>query len=271
MKRLPSLCLALAGILSLAPKASAQQSRVVDTHTGQRAPAAAPARSIGSPNEGHLSDGLELFPSASLRILPGHTARWGLPQLVGMLHRSADQIAQRFPASVLRVGDLSRRAGGDVLRHHSHESGRDVDVLFYVMGHDGKPRDPDAFTPFDENGRAAGGLLFDDARNWALIDLWLRDPEARVSAIFVAPHLRQRLLTFARANHAPGSMIVRAAEVLRQPPDALAHDDHFHVRLSCPKNQRGTCVEYVTAESRPARHARRSDAHRQAPPSASHR
>jgi len=260
VKHLPPICLALAGILSLAPKASAEP-RVVDAHAGQRATAAAPARSIGSPNEGYLSDGLELFPSAALRILPGHTARWGLPQLVGMLHRSADQIGTRFPGSVMRVGDLSRRAGGDVLRHRSHESGRDVDVLFYAMGHDGKPRDPDAFVSFDEHGRAPGGLLFDDARNWALIDLWLRDPEARVTAVFIAAHLRERLLAFARSNRTPGSMIVRAAEVLRQPPDALAHDDHFHVRVSCPRSQRATCVEYVTAERRPAPRARRPKHH----------
>lgn len=257
VKHLHPICLALATLLSLAPKASAEQPRIVDAHSGQRAPAATPARSIGSPNEGHLSHGLELFPSASLRILPGRTARWGLPQLVGMLHRSADQIGARFPGSVLRVGDLSRRSGGDVLRHHSHESGRDVDVLFYVMGHDGKPRDPDVFAPFDQHGRSAGGLLFDDARNWALIDLWLRDPEARVTAVFIAAHLRERLLSYARASHTPGHLLARAAQVLRQPPDALAHDDHFHVRVGCPRNQRSTCLEYVTAERRPAPPVRR--------------
>ena len=122
-------------------------------------------------------------------------------------------------------------------------------------------RDPDAFTPFDDKGRAAGGLLFDDARNWALIDLWLRDPEARVTAVFVAPYLRERLLTYARANRTPGSLIARAAEVLRQPPDAISHDDHFHVRLSCPRNQRATCVEYVTAERRPAPRTRHPRGH----------
>lgn len=258
VKRLPTLCIALAGVLSLAARASAQPGRVVDSHAGRPGIAANQPRSIGSPNEGFLADGLELFSSSALHVLPGHTARFGLSQLVGMLHRSADTIAARFPGSVMRVGDLSRRSGGDVLRHRSHESGRDVDVVFYLQGEDGRPRDPAQFLTVDENGRTRGGLRFDDARNWALVELWLNDREARVTAIFIASHLRDRLLAFARASRASSSLLARAQVTLRQPPDALSHDDHFHVRIGCPPNQRGTCVEYVTAERRTPARSRRA-------------
>jgi penicillin-insensitive murein endopeptidase len=34
----------------------------------------------------------------------------------------------------------------------------------------------------------------------------------------------------------------RAAEVMMQPRRA-AHDDHFHIRIACPRAQQGTCVE----------------------------
>jgi penicillin-insensitive murein endopeptidase len=36
----------------------------------------------------------------------------------------------------------------------------------------------------------------------------------------------------------------RAAVVMMQPSNALPHDNHFHVRISCPADMRKSCVEY---------------------------
>ena len=95
------------------------------------------ALSVGSPNAGRLEGGVHLDLSKPyFRVLPASAAgdgRWGLPQLVHMLDRAARAVHKKFPGSVLDVGDLSKKGGGDVLRHHSHESGRDADVGFYVV------------------------------------------------------------------------------------------------------------------------------------------
>jgi penicillin-insensitive murein endopeptidase len=213
-------------------------------------PASKHPLSVGSPTEGHLEGGARLDESAHLRFLPGHNRRWGLPHLVSMLDRGAARVRKQFPGSVLAVGDLSRRGGGDVSGHHSHESGRDADVGFYVLNAAGKSVAPGRFVTFDEQGRAPGGLRFDDARNWALVASWLNDPQARVSHVFVAAHLRDRLLAHARQHKVPPALRNRAALALMQPKHGLPHDNHFHVRIACPGEQRGVCVEYARREHR---------------------
>ncbi len=223
---------------------------------------AAPTRSIsvGAPNEGSLIGGVRLEPSESLKILPGHERRWGTAELVGMLQRSAERVAKRFPGSVLHVGDLSQRGGGDVDGHRSHESGRDADVAFYVTDSKGKPRAPGIARGFDERGVSQGreDVRFDDRRNWALVEAWLTDPTARVHRIFVAEHLRKRLLDEARRRGVTAAVRARAESALFE-PKGLSHDDHFHVRIGCPDRQAGQCVEFVTNErARPRAPAKRA-------------
>ena len=183
-------------------------------------------------------------------MFPGHENRWGVPDLVGLLDRSGRRVADRFPGAVLSVGDLSRRGGGDVVGHHSHESGRDADVGFYMLDRHGKSVLLPHILPIDEQGRVATdhSLRFDDARNWALVESWLNDRTSRVARIFVALHLKERLLAQARRAHASPSLRARAADVMLQPKGAT-HDDHFHVRIGCPRGQAGACVEHVTREA----------------------
>ena len=214
--------------------------RAAALHHVERDPvASASGKSIGSPNEGHLVGGVQLEPRSYLRILPGHENRWGLPELVHMLDRSAKRVDGRFPGSVLGVGDLSRRGGGDVSGHHSHESGRDADVGFYFVDVAGRPQQEGRLATVDEEGR--------------VVESWLTDREARINRIFVADHLRTRLLSYARRARVPTSLRARAAAVMLQPRGAT-HDDHFHVRIGCPRSQHGTCLEYVTREQRTQAH-----------------
>src|SRR5690349_10977335 len=93
-----------------------------------RSVAAAAAKSVGAPNDGALVGGVPLEPSAELRLRWPDGPRWALPSLVSMLERAAQRVGRRFPGSVLLVGDLSRREGGALPGHASHESGRDADV-----------------------------------------------------------------------------------------------------------------------------------------------
>lgn len=218
------------------------------TRSPAKAQPAARAASVGSPNEGRLEGGKKLEPTKSLRLVGGH--RWGVPSLVGMLERSAAKVAKRFPGSTLNVGDLSRKGGGDVDGHRSHESGRDADVGFYLRK-GGKPWADPRFSAIDADGTVVGrpAVRFDDARNWALIEAWLTDREANVLQIFVAQHLKLRLLAEARRSGAPAALQNRAAFVLIQPSRALPHDNHFHVRVACPRSS-DDCIEFGTRETK---------------------
>lgn len=218
-------------------------------------PVAAPApnsvlpmgRSVGSPTTGRLVGGAHLGDAPYLRIVPAYAngdVRYGLGSLVGMLDRSARSVRRQFPDAVLSVGHLSRNGGGELDRHASHESGRDADVAFYVKDRSNKPVYADILVAFSGDGTARTwpGAVFDDARNWLLVAALLNDPVAHVSHIFVSAPLRARLLAYASKIGVAPSLHTRAALTMIQPHGSLPHDDHFHVRISCPPDMKG-CIE----------------------------
>lgn len=213
---------------------------------------AAPALSIGSPTDGKLEGAVLLEGSRELRLRHANGAHYGLPALVGLLERSSKRLAQRFEGLTLHVGDLSRREGGELPGHKSHESGRDADVAFLFVGPDGESVSPPEFLTVDAKGFAIENRSwrFDDARNWALVEAWVSDPGARVEHIFVAARVRARLLAHARSKGTYLPVLHRAAMAMKQPSAGQVHDDHFHVRIACPASQRRFCVPAPTRSER---------------------
>lgn len=200
------------------------------------------ARSIGSPTNGFLVGGVELRERAELRLRWPDGPRWALPGLVSLLVRAAGAVERRYPGSVLLVGDLSSREGGSIPGHASHHSGRDADVAFYYADAHGNRVRSERLLPVRASGAAPSGLYFDDARNWALIATFLSDPSARVQSIFVASALKQRLIAYARRMGENPALLERADAALRQPSRGRVHDDHFHVRIACPRKRDKSCL-----------------------------
>jgi penicillin-insensitive murein DD-endopeptidase len=244
----------LACLVSLLPLAS-----VADAHAGGsgKVPLAilTPShirmgQSIGSPTEGHLVGGARLEESPALRLLPVYAdadARYGLGSLVMMIDRGARAVRHKYPDAVLSVGQLSRRGGGDIDRHASHESGRDADLSFYIKSQTGHPLYSDHMVSFRGDGTAPSwpGALFDEAKNWELVSALVTDPMAKVTYLFVAAPLRARLLAYAARIGAPLAIRNHAAELMVQPRGSLPHDDHFHVRIACPSGMT-SCIELPT-------------------------
>jgi penicillin-insensitive murein endopeptidase len=204
--------------------------------------------SVGSPIEGFQLRAKRLRESDSLVLKNAERkTAYGHPSLVLMLQRSAKQMAREAAGAVLLVGDLSSEHGGPLGGHRSHQSGRDADVGFFVMDAKGRPQKVNHFVPFDRDGKAkdGSGLLFDDYRNWLLIQMWLKDSRAGIKYVFVSKPLRQRLLDFANSRPAFKKYGAAAAQLLVQPSNSSDHDDHFHVRITCPKGQEQLCVERV--------------------------
>lgn len=209
----------------------------------RRSPYHVMSLSVGHPNRGWQVRAKRLRRSPHLVVKKGSEDRiYGHPALVLMLERTAKQVGRQVRGAKMVVGDLSSRDGGPLSGHRSHQSGRDADVGFYARDARGRLATPDRFVPFgaDGNARDGSGLTFDDATNWMLVRAWLRDDRAGISHIFVSRELRRRLLEHG-AKRSPKDEVTAAAALLKQPEEASAHDDHFHVRITCPKRQEEIC------------------------------
>lgn len=210
-------------------------------------PAPGEPLSFGATNDGILRRGAELPDSGEgfVRARPGGPTRFGTPRLVETLTRTAAEVARRFPGTApVRIGDLSSPGGGRHHRHGSHRTGRDADVLFYVVDPTGRSHTGRGWLAYNRFGFAveherpdpgpSGGLFFfDDARNWHFVRTLLLDREAAVQWIFVSRGVKARLLRYAIAHERDPRALSRAAYVLHQPARASPHDDHFHVRIMC--------------------------------------
>lgn len=227
-----------------------------------RRPAPPPTASLGWANGGSLLHGRRLTESTSIRFLPGRVLHYATDELLSLIERSATVLHRRFPGARLTVGDLSAQHGGPVGRHRSHQSGRDADIGFFARiattRGTGAPTDLNDYISFGADGRSLDGrYVFDTARNWAFIQTILTDRVTRIERVFVSAPLRHRLLDYARAHGASGSLVNRAALTLMQPRRVSPHDNHFHIRITCPEGD-DSCREGVRLRRvrRAARHER---------------
>ncbi len=200
--------------------------------------------SVGRHNRGRLVHGAELREGDHLRFKsPDTDHHHGTDELVRALASAAERVWERLPGARLTVGDLSRPAGGRFRPHRSHQSGRDVDVGFYIVDLEGHPVDASRFLDFGPLGttRREPTWRFDDARNWHLVAHLLTQTDAPVQYMFVSRELRRRLLAEGARQGAEPEILARAAEVLYQPPRGGRHRDHFHVRVYCDVHDRPRC------------------------------
>jgi penicillin-insensitive murein endopeptidase len=197
------------------------------------------ATSVGKVEDGNIEEAAELPVKGQHHYILPQRHRWrGLRfatrDLVELLLHTARAVARMHAGSRLGVGNLSRRKGGPIPFSRSHQSGRDADLAFFVVDRRGQPQSPRDFVRFDHRGRGPGGLRFDVARNWTLIEALLTAPGARVQWLLIHRSLRRRLLRYALRSGAPAEVVRRAEKVMHQPRWALPHNDHLHVRIYCP-------------------------------------
>jgi len=202
------------------------------------------SNSLRNPNDGALQGGVPLpLRAPGLRFNPRRdpSARYGTVEVVRALVRAGARVDEELGGLPVTINDLSRKRGGPIPHHRSHQSGRDVDVLFYQLGPDGEPIESvGAF--FDPDGVGVDFrdladpnddivLQFDRARTWLFLRALIEDEEAQLQQIFVAEHLRTLLLEYARSNDEPSTAVMRFAAMSCQP--SYPHDDHFHFRFFC--------------------------------------
>ena len=152
-----ALCALLLLLSGWPAKVSAKRERASELPT---LPAALrKSRSLGYPWQGKLERGVKLRETGSVRYVTEYGVTnhfFGAWQLVQLLERAAHQVARSLPGARLSVGELSKERGGDLPGHASHESGRDVDVGFYMLDAASRSYSAYAFARFGERGQ---GLL----------------------------------------------------------------------------------------------------------------
>lgn len=218
-------------------------------------PPASHSTSIGSATNGRLAGGVALpasGPGFRFNSRRSEDARFATVETVRAIVRAAGVVARERPGSELIVNDLGLEAGGRIAHHGSHRAGRDADLLFFMLGDDGQPL-PAVGAPLDPEGIGFDykdlsiadddvRVRLDVSRTWRFVRALLDDPEAPVQRVFIAEHLRARLLAEAERESAPSELIARFAEVTCQP--SYPHDDHFHVRWFCSaEDSRAGCED----------------------------
>lgn len=187
---------------------------------------------VGYVNNGSLRNGTRLarFGDGFVHVgEPDHS--WGTGELVELIEHVASRVRAEFPyGERLQLRDLSKRNGGPLTCHKSHQNGLDVDMAYFRR--DRAEQDPTAQRGFLEymvlGTRASRRLSknFDVERNWALVRHFAES--GRVSRIF----MDARIIREFKDRYGDSTEILKLLD-----PEA-EHANHLHVRIGCPEGDR---------------------------------
>ncbi|MGH8477036.1 MAG: penicillin-insensitive murein endopeptidase [Methylococcales bacterium] len=163
---------------------------------------------------------------------------WGHPRMLDYIERLSADAARLDGWQGLLVGDISQPRGGPLLSgHKSHQIGLDVDIWFRAS-----PRNELSIR--DRERWGAHSMI--TSRSDLNKSLWTEQHSRLmrraasypdVARIFVHPTIKKELCEWAGSERG----------WLRKIRPWYGHDDHFHVRLGCPRGERG-CID----QDRPA-------------------
>ncbi|MDW8247549.1 MAG: penicillin-insensitive murein endopeptidase, partial [Sandaracinaceae bacterium] len=199
--------------------------------------------SVGRPSRGRLIGGIPLEESECLAIkASSFPHRFATFELVHLLSRAANHVAERWPGSRLCVGDLSREGGGRLGRHRSHRSGRDADIGFYITGPEGPVHSCERFWDIGRNGRVRKRpeLRLDEERTWELLRALSEDQTARVQQFIIARHVWSRLRAEAINRGVSMSEIEKIESLVSTD---RRHRNHIHLRIACPPSDMPSCTD----------------------------
>jgi len=188
-----------------------------------------PSKAVGPTNHGRLENGV-LLPQHRGYVIREKDRAYGTEETTRWIVDAFDSVDARFKTrKVVRIHDISDRNGGKIRDHKSHQNGRDADIGYYQ---DKCPRSGCGFEDFKASE-------LDVARQWALLEHWLRNDEAEM--IFIDYRLQGKLYRYAKRRGVPEAQLSRWVQYPRgkyEPVGVIRHfrnhQDHLHVRFVCP-------------------------------------
>lgn len=180
--------------------------------------------SWGWPNGGRLLNGVMIPENPALYTVRNILHSYGSTHAIQTLQRAlaAFRLKTKYDGEVL-LWDMSVKRGGRFGPHHSHRSGRDVDIAIPVK-HGYPPETPPSDDAVDWNA------------TWALIKAFVDTGD--VKYIFLS---RQRQVELYKTAVASGATAEQLEEYIQYPRTAKygivrhssGHHCHLHVRFAC--------------------------------------
>ena len=184
---------------------------------------------VGKPYNGRLINGIP-FPAQfrGYRLCSPSSRTYATPELIGGLLDALEDVLQRYPDTCdLCIRDFSKRGGGPLRRHKSHQNGRDVDIGMYAKNN----RQLSGFIPMNRAN-------LDVAKTWFLILSLIKT--RRVQYIFLDRRIQRILYRYAYSNGWDRKFLEHLFKDVGTPyPDSIirdvpGHRNHMHVRFYAP-------------------------------------
>lgn len=167
-------------------------------------------------------------------------AGWGTQKANEYFSEVVGAVQAKFPGQFVTLGNVSKKMGGRLAPHSSHQTGLDLDVYFLSASNR-----KGSFVGC-QGGRVSPE--FDLAKNWEYFKILVGIRPNQVIAIFLHDCLKQALCAFAKKQGEPlsdpNSLAHKTLKTLvpesyydRQKQTWIfpnTHHDHAHVRLTCP-------------------------------------
>lgn len=179
--------------------------------------------SFGNATRGGLLNAVYLPDDARwVSVDPLHA--WGTAETIDYLVSAIDVVHAEFPDShPIFIGDISRKTGGYLTPHLSHQSGKDVDVGYFYT------RDPQWYAK-------ATAYNLDRPRTWAMIRAVLSHTD--IHFIFIDRRVQRLLRSYAEAIGEDRAWLESVFDGLPGEPAIIrhepGHDTHFHLRFYNP-------------------------------------
>lgn len=154
---------------------------------------------------------------------------FGLARVLVSLGFSLADIA---PGRALHVTAVSNRNGGPTPKHDSHQNGTDIDIRF-LRNNENLPSD------IVEGGHVSTNFLVKE--QWQLMKKVFQTK--RVDIVFMDRAVKKALCEHAIAigDYKRGDDNTEGAEVLRRIRHEDGHQNHFHIRVKCIKDEDQAC------------------------------
>jgi penicillin-insensitive murein DD-endopeptidase len=200
-----------------------------------------PSRSIGIYWKGKLKNGINAheifrshFPLIASVSPSGH--QFANRKLVDALLDVSQWLQEQWSGKYsLIVGDISRKFGGRLARHETHQNGLDADISYLSSDPQSEGHRSRLYhNRFPETFVLKGKVLpsFDVVKNYELFRYIVMTQD--VSQIFLSCKIKRALMTYEPPGELPEEREALFTKLVTYP----YHDDHFHLRLTCPEDDR---------------------------------